>query len=149
MGMPHIRQQGGRDERVLDGGFSLVEIVVAMLLLTVIALAIAPLLITATASSVQNRDSSAANSVANARVAELKARFPDSSTTTSCASVLASSGGTDASTGLTTTLDFPGGCPADYPGTVTVEVIVTEGAGAEDSLDDIVTVSTELLVSAS
>lgn len=141
MGMPRTGQQGGRAGLTADGGFSLVEVVVAMLLLMVISLAVAPLLITVTASSVQNRDQAAATVVANARIAELRAAFPDSSTTTSCGSVLASTGGIDASTGLSAALSFPDGCPAQYPGTVRVDVVVSDDA------QPLATVRTEILVS--
>jgi type II secretory pathway pseudopilin PulG len=144
MGTSQKRQHGGGARRATDGGFSLVEVVVAMLLLMVISLAVVPLLITATASSVDNRDLATANALANAEIAEIRARYPDSSTTTSCGSVLASAGGVDASTGLTTTYGF-GACPAQYPGTVTVTVTVREEPGSPM----LTSVPTKILVSTS
>lgn len=128
--------------RGADEGFSLVEVVVAMMLLMVVSLAVVPLLITATSSSVTNRDLATANALANAEISKVRALYPDSSTTTSCASVRGSSGGVDARTGLTASFSF-GACPSAYPGTVTVTTTVRSGSGAPA----LTTVSTKILVS--
>ena len=126
-----------------DAGFSLVEVVIAMLLLMVIALAVLPLMITATQSSVSNREMAKANALASSTVAALRAQFPDQATATSCGSVRTVTGEADAETGLTTTITFPGGCPAQYPGTVTVTVSVARTAAPGTPLG---TVSTRILV---
>ncbi len=126
-----------------DAGLGLVEVVIAMLLLMVLSLAVLPLMITATQSSVGNREMVKANALANSTVAALRAQFPDHSTETSCGSVRAVTGEADAETGLTTTVTFPGGCPAQYPGTVTVTVSVARSAEPGTPLG---TVSTQILV---
>jgi type II secretory pathway pseudopilin PulG len=126
-----------------DAGLGLVEVVIAMLLLMVLSLAVLPLMITATQSSVGNREMVKANAFANSTVAALRAQFPDQSTETSCGSVRAATGEADAETGLTSTVTFPGGCPAQYPGTVTVTVSVARTAAPGTPLT---AVSTQLLV---
>lgn len=126
-----------------DAGLGLVEVVIAMLLLMVISLAVLPLMITAMQSSVGNREMTKANALASSTVAALRAQFPDQATETSCGSVRAVTGEADAEAGLTTTLTFPGGCPARYPGTVTVSVSVADTSAPGIPLS---TVSTKILV---
>lgn len=63
-----------------DEGFSLVEVLIAMFLLAVLSLAVLPLIISATSLSVTNRDVIAATTLANARLAPLRASFPLEST---------------------------------------------------------------------
>ncbi|MGB3731118.1 prepilin-type N-terminal cleavage/methylation domain-containing protein [Microbacterium sp.] len=60
-----------------DDGVGLIEIVVAMLLLAVLALGVLPLIIQATTASVVNRDLVAANNVATAELARIRADFPN------------------------------------------------------------------------
>ena len=126
-----------------DTGLGLVEVVIAMLLLMVISSAVLPLMITATQSSVGNRELAKANALASSTVAALRGQFPDPTTATSCRSVRAATGEADAETGLTTTVTFPGGCPAQYPGTVTVMVSVARTPAPGTPLG---TVSTRILV---
>lgn len=128
-------------------GFSLVEVIIAMFLLTVIALAILPLTIGVTRVSVSNRDLVAATTLANAQLAPITAAFPnDPLSPTSCAtlrSTYARTGIVDpAGTGLTAAVTI-GACPAGYPGSVTVTVAVSR-AGTT-----LVTLPTRVLVSLS
>ena len=69
-----------------DEGFGLVEVVVAMLLFAVIAMAILPLAVQATTLSAGNRDRVAANALASSELAAMRARFPDEAAN-SCAAV--------------------------------------------------------------
>jgi type II secretory pathway pseudopilin PulG len=63
-----------------DDGVGLIEIVVAMLLLAVLAIGVLPLLLQATTASVVNRDLVAANNLASAELAPIRADFPNSPT---------------------------------------------------------------------
>lgn len=72
-----------------DNGFSLVEVVIAMFLLTVIALAILPLTIAAVELSVDNRVQARANAYAESQIAAVRASFPNDATTSTCASLAA------------------------------------------------------------
>lgn len=128
-----------------DDGFSLVEVILAMFLLMVLALAVLPLVIGATRVSVENRDLVAANAFANARLAPIKADFPnDPSTPTSCAALAAAYDRDDvpdpAGTGLLADVEI-GACPAAYPGTVTVVVTISDATGT------LVSIPTRIMVS--
>ncbi|WP_425841426.1 prepilin-type N-terminal cleavage/methylation domain-containing protein [Microbacterium sp. PA5] len=69
-----------------DDGFSLVEMILAMFLLAVLSLAVLPLLISATALSIDNRDRVTATALADAHISALRAQFPvQPATTTTCA----------------------------------------------------------------
>lgn len=112
-------------------GFSIVEVIIAMFLLMVLSLAVLPLIIGATSTSVVNRDLVAATTFANAQLAPVKASFPnDPATPTSCAA-LRGRAAVDvpdpAGTGLTADLTM-GSCPAAYPGVVLVTVVVEDPA---------------------
>lgn len=129
-----------------DEGFSLVEVIIAMFLLAVIALAVLPLTITAVRSSVGNADLVSATTFANAQLAPLSAAFPnDPVTPTTCTALRAraASGVPDpAGTGLRADVTI-GTCPAAYPGSVTVTVVVSPpGGGAR-----LVSLPTRLTVS--
>lgn len=118
-------------------GFSIVEVIIAMFLLMVLALAVLPLIIGATNTSVVNRDLVAATTFANNQLAPIKASFPnDPSTPTSCAT-LRGRAAVDvadvAGTGLQADLTV-GACPAAYPGSVLVTVAVEDSAAPGDVL---------------
>lgn len=131
-----------------EDGFSLVEVIIAMFLLMVLALAVLPLMVGATRVSVANRDLVGANTFANGQLAPIKAAFPnDPATPTSCAA-LQSRAATDVpdpgGTGLIADLTV-GACPATYPGIVLVTVLVEDAA---DPGQTIVRLPTRILVSA-
>lgn len=76
-------------QRSDDDGFSLVEVVMAMFLLTLLALAVLPLFISATRMSVANRDSIEATALADAHLSALRAQFPAQPiTATTCAGLV-------------------------------------------------------------
>lgn len=130
-----------------DDGFSLVEVIIAMFLLAVLALAVLPLVIGATRVSVDNKDLVAATTFANAQLAPVKAAFPNDPTTpTSCATLRSSYDRDDipdpAGTGLLADVEV-GACPAAYPGTVTVVVTVGDVSGT------LISVPTRIMVSLS
>ncbi len=69
-----------------DDGFSLVEVLIAMFLLSMLSLAVLPLLITATAVSIDNRDSVQTTALADAHLSTIRAQFPAQPVTeTKCA----------------------------------------------------------------
>ena len=69
-----------------DDAFSLVEVLIAMFILSMMSLAVLPLLITATAISVDNRDTVQTTALADAHLAAIRAQFPAQPVTeTTCA----------------------------------------------------------------
>lgn len=131
-----------------DEGFGLVEVVVAMLLFAVIAMAILPLAVQATALSAGNRDSVAANAFASSELADLRAQFPDEAAN-SCAAVRAAATSTaadPAGTGLASHL-AAASCPASYPAALTITVDVRAPA-ASDPTATLVTMATKIVVTA-
>lgn len=129
------------------GGFSLVEVVIAMFLLAVLALAVLPALIGATRASVTNRSVLEATTFANGQLAAIQADFPDDpAAPTSCADLRGRAhtpGPPDPQTGLRTEITI-GACPAFFPAAIPVAVVVY----AEDSADAVVRMPTKVLVSA-
>lgn len=123
-------------------GFSIVEVIIAMFLLMVLALAVLPLIIGATGTSVVNRDLVAATTFANAQLAPIKAAFPnDPGTPTSCAT-LRGRAAVDvqdtAGTGLQADITI-GACPTAYPGAVVVTVLVEDRAAPGDTVTRLAT----------
>jgi type II secretory pathway pseudopilin PulG len=128
----------------MDEGFSLVEVVVAMFLFMIVALAVLPLTVRVVSTSTDNRDLTAANSFAAARLAELRDQFGDEAASSSCAAVRARAhtGQSDpAGSGLASDLSVSS-CPAQYPGTVQVTAVVKADGTT------IVTMPTRILVTA-
>lgn len=71
-----------------EGGFSLVEVLIAMFLLSLLSLAVLPLLITGVAVSVSNRDNVQTTALADAHLAALRTQFPAQPVTeTTCAAL--------------------------------------------------------------
>ncbi|WP_404432415.1 prepilin-type N-terminal cleavage/methylation domain-containing protein [Microbacterium lacus] len=144
-----ISRNGGEERRgvgvQLDKGFSIVEMIIAMFLLAVLALAVLPLLIGATQASSVNKSLNAATTFAGAQLAPIRADFPAQGTN-SCAAVHATAGSAeDLANGLESTV-VVGTCPGVYPGTVTVTVTVYR-AGEPSS--PLITIPTRVLVSGS
>lgn len=146
-----------------DDGLSLVEVLIAMFLLAVLSLAVLPLIISATSLSVTNRDVIAATTLANARLAPLRAQFPlESSPPKKCDSELlptlaaiAASGSVDANnpkltvtviaTPEVTEASVLKVCPTavtNYPRSILVTATVKDGARV------LATVPTRILVGA-
>jgi prepilin-type N-terminal cleavage/methylation domain-containing protein len=132
-----------------DEGFSLVEVLMAMFLLAMLALAVLPLIIGITKVSAQNEDAAAANSFASAQLADLRSGFPSTARTgNSCEVLLALDGRQEtdpAGTGNVATLDVPlVTCPSNeafYPDAVEVSVTVRDSSGVQ-----LVTASSLILV---
>jgi len=121
-----------RATRSRDAGFSIVELVVAMFLLAVLALALLPLLVGATRTSVVNKSLTSATAFANAQLAPIRAAYPNDSTTSSCAALRSAfnskTTADPAGTGLQALITV-GTCPvAPFPAIVTVNVTVTKGS---------------------
>lgn len=127
-----------------EDGFSVVEVVIAMFLLAVLALAVLPLVIGATRVSVSNRDLVGATAFANAQLAPIRAAFPNDPVSPTTCSSLRSRAATDvtdpAGTGLEADI-VVGTCPATYPGTVSVTVTVRDSAGEVTSIPTRIMVS--------
>lgn len=129
----------------LANGFSLVEIVIAMFLLALMAMAVLPLLIGTVTASVTNRSMVAATTFANATLESIRAEFPTDGES-SCAAVRDKAVDADdpAGTGLRATITVtPEECPTALPDTLTVTVEVKEPAETRP----LVTLVTEILVS--
>jgi len=118
-----------------DDGFSLVEVLVAMFLLALMAIAVLPLLISASQVSVSNRELTTATAFANAQLAPIKAGFPPEPASPKTCSSLQTTAAHD--------VPGPGGlvadievnpCPVaagDYPASVPVTVTVSSGEESE------------------
>lgn len=130
-----------------EDGFSLIELVMAMFLFGLIALAILPAAISAAHLSVVNRDNVAANAFASSELALVRTAFPDTGAN-ACAAVQAHHQVTPrrddpAKTGLKAEIEISTTCPA-YPGTVDATVRVFDPEVS--ATDPIVTMSTKIVV---
>ena len=128
-----------------DDGLGLVEVVVAMLLFAVIAMAILPLALQATKLSAGNRDTVSANAFASGELASVRSRFPDEAAN-SCASVrdaAVTASPDPANTGLVADISAAA-CPTAYPSALTVTVEVRDPAASEV----LVSMATKIVVTA-
>lgn len=127
-----------------DDGFSLVEVVMAMFLLSLLALAVLPLFISATRVSVDNRDAVEATALAQAHVAALRSEFPTQPVTaTTCAALTSAAARiADANPATLPNITLPAGltrqvtvesCPtgaaAGKPAAILVSVRISDAAG--------------------
>lgn len=135
----------GTRTRDLDEGFGLIEVVVAMLLFAVIAMAILPLAVQATKLSAGNREAVSANAAASAELAAIRTDFPDGAAN-SCDLLhdAVASGMLPAPLTATITVDP---CPDDYPAALTVIVDVRDAA-ASDPTAVLVSMATKIVVTA-
>lgn len=134
---------GAHTRTTHDEGFGLVEVVIAMLLFAVIAMAILPLALQATRLSAGNRDAVSANAFASSELAAVRARFADGDAN-SCAEVrgAAVTAAPDAAnSGLVADIAVAA-CPTTYPAALTVTVDVREPAES----DALVTMATKIVV---
>jgi type II secretory pathway pseudopilin PulG len=123
-----------------EEGFSLVEVIIAMFLLMVLALAVLPLMVGATRVSVTNKDLVAATAFANSELAAIRTDFTaDLATSARCSDLVAKAAPAGsaipdpAGTGMTAIVTV-GACPAAadaYPASIAVTVIVRDASGAE------------------
>jgi prepilin-type N-terminal cleavage/methylation domain-containing protein len=129
-----------------DDGFSIVELVIAMFLVAILAMAVLPLLVQGTRASASNTSLVAATTFAGDRLAFFRDQFPSDTLTTTCTAVQAhrATGIPDpAGSGLSADI-LVSECPADLPGTVTVTARVYESA---DPTALLATVPTRIVVS--
>ncbi|WP_292812691.1 type II secretion system protein [Microbacterium sp.] len=129
-----------------DDGFSIVELVIAMFLVAILAMAVLPLLVQGTRASASNTSLVAATTFAGERLAFFRDQFPSDILTTTCTAVQAhrATGIPDpARSGLSADI-LVSECPADLPGTVTVTARVYESA---DPTAVLATVPTRIVVS--
>lgn len=147
----HAFGEGARSsdgEKSTTGGFSLVEIVIAMLVLALMALGALPLILGSMRVSTSNRSLVAATTFANAQLAEIRAAFGND-TARRCSELVAPyvrSGFPDpAGTGLTADRTVPDSpCSGETYQTVVVTVAVHP---AGDPGHDLVVLTSEILVS--
>lgn len=125
-----------RRTRDTDDGFGLIEVVVAMLLFAVIAMAMLPLVEQATRLSAGNRDAVSANAVASAELAAIRAKYPDGDPN-ACSIVDDVTPSTDA---FEVTIRVV--CPTSYPGVATVVVSVAP----DEASAELVEMATQIVV---
>ena len=130
------RARGGLTD---DSGFSLVEIVIAMLLFAVIAVGLLPLIFGVTQVTVQNSESVRGKAVIQQKLSQIQASYPTDPAvsvgsrppgqTDDCVALLGLPD--EVIEGGLTLSTTAGPCPAAgvYPGTVAVEITVTNGSG--------------------
>lgn len=126
-----------------DRGLGLVEIVVAMFLLAILALALAPLLIQGMKATVRNATLAAATQLANESISLAQAASPD------CNAVLATAADprpplVDARGVELVATTVTGACPAGGTGTVSVSVTVVR----QDTDETVAEASTLVFVQA-
>ena len=126
-----------------ESGFSLVEIIIAMLMLALMSMALLPLLWNVVLTSTHNRANVAATNYANTIVSSLRQEFPTDGTGNSCATLKmrastppAAPSGSNLSATVGPT---PLACPSAYPGTVPVRVSVTSTELSAGSSVDLLT----------
>jgi prepilin-type N-terminal cleavage/methylation domain-containing protein len=139
-----------------EDGFSLLEIVIAMLLLALMAIGVLPLILSSVQTGTSNRSLVSATTFANAQLAELRAAFGndglracselvDPTKPDPAAPFLRTGFPDPAGTGLTADRTAPSSpCGAETYHTVTVTVTVHP---AGDPSTDLVTLASEILVS--
>lgn len=116
-----------------DAGFSMVEIVIAMLLFALLSVAVIPLIMTITVLTVQNRDSETARSAVSADIAALRERYPSDPAISAPAlcSQLDDEGftatPTDIGHGLRVTRNAEA-CPATFPAAIGVHYEVSRAS---------------------
>lgn len=125
-----------------ESGIGLIEIVVSMFLIALLAMAFLPLLITSLKSTRVNSSSAAATQLVSQQLEQLRLE------PTTCAAITAFAATdpapvTDAR-GVVLTIDrqLQGACPAEYPGTVQVRVLVTDPDGIASEATTLVMVVT-------
>lgn len=135
-----------RDATRDDDGFSLVEVVIAMFLFAVLALAILPLMTGLSQRSAENRTTLSATTFAKEELSKIQADYPSTpgSTATTCTvlhSLQSRAPVVDSASGYAARVTV-GDCPAAFPASVPVRVIVARGG------TDLVTVATRVRVGA-
>lgn len=123
-----------------DAGFSMVEIVVAMLLFALLSVAVIPLIIGITVLTANNRDIEDARASVASDIAQLREQYPSDPAASSAAlcSALDTYGfsptPSDIGNGLTVkrTADA---CPSTFPGAVAVHYEVARGGDVLSTFD--------------
>ena len=125
-----------------ESGLGLIEIVVSMFLIALLAMAFLPLLISSLKSTRINTSSAAATQLVSQQLEQLRL-IPGT-----CAAVTSFTSAdpapvTDAR-GVVLSIDrqLVGTCPASYPGTVKVRVVVTDPGGTSSEATTLVMVVT-------
>lgn len=122
-----MEHQGGAQRSASDEGISLIEIMIAMAVLTLLSMAFLPMLITGLKLSTSNSTIATASEIASAQMTLARSQTATCAALTSFASASVPTTTDGTGTVLTTTRSVT--CPSSYPGTVTFTATVT-GAGA-------------------
>ena len=120
--------------RNADQGFSLVEIVVAMLLFAVIALGVLPLLISGTQLTVSNSESVRGKAAVQQKLSAIQRYYPTDQTvqvetsrpvgqTRDCSALPTAAAPLKETVGDLTVTTVAGACPTAFPATVPVQVL--------------------------
>lgn len=126
MAMPFLSRALRRDARTSrDEGLGLIEIVIAMMLLAVLAVAFLPVLIQGLQVAALNATRATANQLVNKQIETARAQADDCSLITDLASVPVSPVVDPRNVTLVTTRTV-GACPSTYPGTVSFTVTVRD-----------------------
>lgn len=105
-----------------ESGFTLLEPVIAMLLLMIVAVAVLPILTNSLVQSSRSAEVVSATALGNRAIEDERAQK-------SCAGLTAlDQTSTSGSTKALRVVRQIGGCPSGYPGTVRVTVVVTDAA---------------------
>lgn len=111
-----------------ESGFTLLEPVIAMLLLMIVAVAVLPILTNSLVQSSRNAEVVSATALGNRAIEDERAQ-------TSCGALTAlDQTSTSGSTRALRVVRQLGSCPSSYPGTVRVTVLVTDaGTGTVET----------------
>lgn len=135
-----------RDATRDDDGFSLVEVVIAMFLFAVLALAILPLMTGLSQRSAENRTTLSATAFARQELSKIQADYPATpgNAGTSCAALRTLQtrpAVVDPASGFAARVTVDA-CPSTFPASVPLRVVVARGGS------DLVTVATRVRVGA-
>ncbi|MCA0346655.1 MAG: type II secretion system GspH family protein [Actinobacteria bacterium] len=133
-----VRENSRQEERD-DGGFSLVEIVIAMLLFALLAVGILPLLVSVTQLTVGNSESVRGKAAVQQKLASIQRYYPTDASvqveasrpvgqTRNCSALPTNVAPLKETVGDLTVTTAAGACPTVFPGTVSVNVTVTNSS---------------------
>ena len=122
-----------------DFGFSLVEVVVAMLLFAVVAVAVLPLIMSVTQLTVSNSESVRGKAAVQQKLASIQRYYPTDASvqveasrpvgqTRNCSALPTNVAPLKETVGDLTVTTAAGACPTAFPGTVSVNVTVTNSS---------------------
>lgn len=123
-----------------DAGFSLVEIVIAMLLFALLAVGVLPLLVSVTQLTVGNSESVRGKAAVQQKLSSIQRYYPTDTTvkvepsrpvgqTRNCSALPSAVAPLTETVGDLTVKTIAGTCPTVFPDTVSLKVTVTNASG--------------------